>query len=402
MNDIDQIARGEFLKQTNGLAADPYILQQLDYDLRTSGFAGKTNIPQLIYLSAITAAFEKPVSVVIKGESGSGKSFALQSGLRYLPSTAYQEVHGMSAKALLYAAKSELKHKMLIIQEAAGFNADGWAYLRQLLSEGRLTYKTVVQTKDGPAGKELPTVEGPVGLFMTTTQNRLHPEDETRFLSVYVDQSREQIRRAIMSYGDAESTARATGLVAEFHALFEYVRSGPKSVVIPYRRRLLELFPDSYPRVLRDIPKVMALIEAHALLHQELRAKKGGAVEAHPEDYAAVHKLIGDALAVGLQAIVPPHIVEVVRAVEAMHELLGEAVSQVEVAQYLDREQSAVSRNLRTAVGEGYVENRNPGQGKEHAYVPGKRSLPTKEVLPHPDRLFGTPARDTERSFGPA
>ncbi|WP_338304986.1 hypothetical protein, partial [Bradyrhizobium ottawaense] len=356
----------------------------------------------LIFLSAITAAFDKPVSIVIKGESGSGKSFSLQSGLRYVHPTAYQEVHGMSPKALLHAAQNELKHKMLVIQEAAGFSADGWVYLRQLLTEGRLTYRTVVQTRDGHVGKELPTIEGPVGLFMTTTQNRLHAEDETRFLSVHVDQSREQIRRAIMSYGDPESTARADGLVPQFHALFEYVRSGPKNVVIPYRRRLLELLPDTYPRVLRDISKVLALIQAHALLHQELRAKRGEAVEAHPDDYAAVHRLIGDALAVGLQATVPPQIVEVIQAVEEMHDQLRRPVSQVEVAHYLEREQTSVSRNINTAVKEGFVKNLNPGQGKEHAYVPGKRSLPTKEVLPHPDRLFGTPARDSEASFEPA
>ena len=61
-------------------------------------------------------------------------------------------------------------------------------FIRQLLSEGEVRYATVQSTADGIVGKDLPKVEGPAGLIMTTTANALHPEDESRMLSVHIDE----------------------------------------------------------------------------------------------------------------------------------------------------------------------------------------------------------------------
>jgi predicted transcriptional regulator len=46
-------------------------------------------------------------------------------------------------------------------------------------------------------------------------------------------------------------------------------------------------------------------------------------------------------------------------------------VSQVDVAGWLDRDQSAVSPNIHTAVRDGYVHNQNLGQGKLTITSPG-------------------------------
>jgi hypothetical protein len=108
---------------------------------------------------------------------------------------------GMSDKALVHSNHIDLRHKHLIIPEAAGLaDGNGRAFLRQLLSEGSLSYLTVEKTKDGRnGGEELPPILGPTGLIMTTTAPVLHPEDETRLLSVQIDQSPERMRQTLLA-----------------------------------------------------------------------------------------------------------------------------------------------------------------------------------------------------------
>jgi hypothetical protein len=57
------------------------ILACLDHELKQQGFVGSTEIPRLVFLSLYTALVRKAVSVVIKGPTASGKSFAVESAL---------------------------------------------------------------------------------------------------------------------------------------------------------------------------------------------------------------------------------------------------------------------------------------------------------------------------------
>lgn len=381
------IDRDKFLRACADLAHQPSILDNLAEQLRKQGFAGSTNIPATVFLSMITRMFEQPVSLVLKGQSGSGKSFSLHAGMQFIPESAYHEVHGLSQKALLHAAKTNLKHRFLVIQEAAGFAKDGWVFLRQMLTEGKLNYMSVGQTREGHEGKELPTVEGPMGVMMTTTANSLHGEDETRMLSLYVDQSPEQIRRALMIHAGPKPSKPSREILSRWHALHDYVCSGPLDVVMPYRNELISKLPTSHMRVLRDIPKVIALISAHALLHQCNRRVRDGAVIANLDDYSKVYSLVSEPLSFGLRASVPPHIADVVRATLDLFKEKGTPITQVEVATRLIRDQSVVGRNLHTAIKDGYLVNENTGQGRPHAYIPGDRELPSQSVLPTPAEL---------------
>src|SRR5689334_58626 len=134
--------RSQLLDQCRQLAENRSILSALDLQLKAHGFAGSTHIPQLVFLAAYTRIFDNPVSLVIKGPSGSGKSFALQSGLNYISESAYERFSGMSDHALLYSGL-DLKHRLLVIGEAAGLaEGKGRAFIRQLLTEGEIRYMT--------------------------------------------------------------------------------------------------------------------------------------------------------------------------------------------------------------------------------------------------------------------
>jgi hypothetical protein len=63
----------------------------------------------------------------------------------------------------------------------------------RLLSEGRLIYKVVAKTADGFGPRRIEK-EGPTGLPVTTAALRLHPENETRLLSLKATGTPEQTR----------------------------------------------------------------------------------------------------------------------------------------------------------------------------------------------------------------
>ncbi|MEQ1933616.1 MAG: hypothetical protein ABL962_07025 [Fimbriimonadaceae bacterium] len=387
-NQFEKSQANQLLDECRELAESRSILSVLDQDLKKCGFAGPTIIPQTILLATYTRIFPQPVSVVVKGPSSSGKSFALKAALRYVPDEVCEVFHGLSEKALVYANKLNLQHRYLVIQEAAGFaEGNGRTFLRQLLSEGQVRYMTVQNTKDGNVGQELPVIKGPIGLLMTTTANKLHWEDETRMLAMQMDRSPEQISRALLANVKNGPKVPSEAELSRWHALHRYVTSSNLSVVVPFETALLSSLPTSHQRVLRDAPQVLSLIRAHALMHQCTRNQdQNGAVIASIDDYATVYELVSDALAQSLDKSVAPHIREIVDAVVRASE--GQPVSITELAGILDKDAGVVSRNVSSAVSLGYLENQNPGQGHKAMLVPGGRELPKGTVLPAPKELM--------------
>ena len=99
--------------------------------------------------------------------------------LDLFPASAHYALSAMSERALAYS-EEPVKHRMLVIYEAAGTQGDFATYLmRSLLSEGHVRYETVEKTKDGLKARLIER-EGPTGLIVTTTAVNLHPENETR------------------------------------------------------------------------------------------------------------------------------------------------------------------------------------------------------------------------------
>ena len=377
------------------LAKQTSILSVFSDSLKSGGFAGPTHVPELVFLTLCTRV-DKPGSLVIKGPSSSGKSYALAAALQYVPKTAYELFHGMSERAILYL-KIDLKHKFLIIQEAGGFSEGvGRVFLRQLLSEGEVRYATVNSTADGLVGQELPRIEGPTGLIMTTTSNGLHHEDETRLLSVRMDESPERIRESLRAQAAVTQRTLTEDQLAPWHELHDFVCNDSSTVLIPYAESLAECMPISHNRIARDFPQVLSLIRAHARLHQLNRTRnEKGRILATMEDYAVTHRLVVDVLAQGLEMTVPPHVRQVVEAVVALSRAtptnansdFAHPVSQRRLAEHLHRDQSVISRNVQASIEAGYLINQNPGQGREASLILGEHTMPSGQALPTPEEL---------------
>lgn len=160
------------------------------------GVVNEERTVKLMYLVITTRLFPQPVSLIVKGESSAGKSFLTKRVLQLFPDDAYLALTAMTEKALIYSHEP-LQHRMLVIYEAAGLQGGFGAYIvRTLLTEGHIKYETA----NGRIYKP-----GPTGLIVTTTAGAIHHENETRCLSVSIDDSPEQTKAIMRAVAEANA-----------------------------------------------------------------------------------------------------------------------------------------------------------------------------------------------------
>lgn len=322
-------------------------------ELVRSGVAGEARVAKLLYLALTSRLLEKPMSVAVKGPSSGGKTYLVERVLGYFPDVAYYALTAMSEKALAYS-EEPIKHRFLVFFEAEGMASDFATYLmRSLLSEGRLRYEFVEKTAEGLKVR-LTEREGPTGLIVTTTAVRLHPENETRLLSLTVNDAQEQTRDVLDALAE-EDTEEPD--LKPWLALQEWLQGAEHRVTIPYAKDLTRLVPPVAVRLQRDFGATLSLIRAHAVLHQAVRERDDkGRIIATLEDYVHVRELVADLISEGVGATVPEAVREAVGAVAKLYEDADEEpVALPALAKELDLDRSAASRRVRRAVDAGYL-----------------------------------------------
>jgi hypothetical protein len=365
--------------QCRTLAERPSILSDFARAYQDAGAVGESRVAMTLYLALTSRLLPRPVSVALKGPSSGGKSFTVEMVLRFFPSTAVHCVSAISERALPYM-EADLSHRFLVVFEAAGIQGDFASYLiRSLLSEGRLVYEVVEKTAQGLRPKHIEKA-GPTGLLVTTTAVRLHPENETRLLSLQVTDSQEQTRAVMRAI--ASDITRSVDLSA-WIALQEWLALTDNRVVIPYAEALAEKIPPIAVRLRRDFGQLLTLVRAHALLHQATRDRgEDGRIIATIQDYSAVRELVVDAIEEGVGATVSPSVRETVQAVAFLANPERREVSLPEVARALRLDKSAASRRVAVAIRLGYLENREDRKGRPARLVIGESLPDSQPVLP--------------------
>ena len=236
------------------LATSPFILDRLVECLKRRGVVGEDRLAKIVYLTVTSRLLKRPIALAVKGPSSAGKSYVVECVLSLFPPDAYYPLTAMSEHALAYSEES-LVHRVLVIYEAAGISGDFASYLlRSLLSEGRIRYETVEKTTDGMKSRLIDR-PGPTGLIVTTTATHLHPENETRMLSVSSDDTPEQTARVMATLAkragrESDGAARELELV-EWCALQEWLALNDARVVIPFADALASAVPPAGPDPLR-------------------------------------------------------------------------------------------------------------------------------------------------------
>jgi 5S rRNA maturation endonuclease (ribonuclease M5) len=345
------------------LAYERDILDRFRRDLRLAGVAGEETLAQIVYLAVTSRVLpwgkstERPVSVIPKGSTSTGKSHATRTTLWFFPPSAWLDLGSMSRKYLFYSDES-YEHRFIYVPEWASIKEDEElvALLRVLLSEGRVVHGTV----DVERKAQLIEKAGPTGLIMTTTEAAVDSEMETRCLTVTTDDSTEQTRRVYGVFADLEDELESPVDFAAWHELQDWIggQGAASRAAVPFVRALAELMPVGATRLRRDFVTLLCLVRAHAILHQLTREKDArGRVIATLDDYEAVASLVGDVIAEGVEASVSSAMRSTVEAVQALQDEGAEYVSPRALTERLGVGRSATYDRIRRALLRGYLAN---------------------------------------------
>ena len=304
MSEQERAEAEELLKQ-------PDLIATIKEHVKKMGVVGEIYIALLIYIAATSRIQRNPISVVLKGSSSSGKSSVVNTVMKMMPVEEVKNYTYLTSKSMFHMDEGALKNKILIISEMAGAEASDYS-VRILQSEARLKIGTVVKDEKTGRHKTIENeVQGPVACFVTTTKSLIHPENETRTFSVFMDESAVQTGKvhdqlkAPYRLDTQDSPEDQEAIVHKHQNAQRIIRF--YNVKIPYVH--LITLPATKVRSRRDMARLLGLIESVAILHQyqrEIREIKGKEyLIADPKDYEIAYKVSYKILAESLFEVPP-------------------------------------------------------------------------------------------------
>ncbi len=280
MNDEERAAALELL-------CDPHLVERIVGDFAQCGVVGEETNKLVGYLGAVSRHLSDPLAVLVQSSSAAGKSSLMDAVLSFVPEEQKVQYSAMTGRSLFYMGEMDLKHKVLAIVEEEGASQASYA-LKLLQSEHKLS---IASTGKDPVSGKLITheykVEGPVMIFLTTTEMEIDEELLNRCIVLTVNEDREQTQAIHRVQRESQTLA---GLLRrkdrdELRKLHQNAQRllRPLEVVNELAPELS--FPDSMTRTRRDHTKYLALIRSIALLHQRQREVKSGVHRGQPFEY---------------------------------------------------------------------------------------------------------------------
>ena len=148
----------------------------------------------MLLIVVISRLLVRPLSAFVKGRSAAGKNWLARLILGLMPVDQVHEISSASKRAWNYS-NDDFRHRVIYVQEASGATDP----MRLLISEGKLI-RIVTTWVNGKLVTEKFVTRGPVAAVSTTTRSGLEIDDETRHVSILIDESAEQTRRIVQSY----------------------------------------------------------------------------------------------------------------------------------------------------------------------------------------------------------
>jgi len=297
------------------LLKDPNLIQRLLADFEECGIVGEETNKLTGYLAAVSRKLITPLAVIIQSSSAAGKTALMDAVLAFMPEEERVKYSPMTGQSLFYMGETNLKHKILALVEEEGAERAVYA-LKLLQSEGELT---IASTGKYPQTGRMVThdykVQGPVMIFVTTTNIDIDPELQNRCIVLTVDESREQTR-AIHQRQRERRTLEGLWARQERTEILKRHRNAqrllkPVHIINPYARRLT--FLDDQTRTRRDHDRYLDLIESITVLHQfqrPFKTTRKGTKEAHYlevtlEDIELANRLMHEVLGRSLDELPP-------------------------------------------------------------------------------------------------
>lgn len=362
-------------------------LIKLFLDVCHKRYVGRDKVLILVKLATLTRHLQRGLSVVLLGTSSVGKSELVDTVLKTCDPTRVENFSRTSAQYLLYR-KEPVDHKIITFYEFNGADSSS-AIIRTALTEGELHLGTVQKDASGSlCATEIRKETQGLVILSTYTGSRIDGELATRVLLQEITHdetlAREVYRRK------AERTEDNSDAFRVWKVADVLIEARP--VVIPYLRRLADLFPTREERFHRDYDKTVMLIKASALLHQYQRQETDdGAVVANEDDYRLVHSL-GDAFAQSLLSISEP----VVKMLEVAR-TMGKP-RRSELREKLAVSEATIKRYIGQAKREELIETEGRGEKQTITVLDVPSGF---TVLPAPEDVFVETAEPMSQTVQP-
>ncbi len=238
-----------------------------------SGVTGEVDNRLLMYIIFTSRKTNNPLHCISLGSSGVGKTHLQSKVAELIPEEDKIEMTVLSANAFYYFNRTELQHKLILIEDLDG--AESVLYpLRELQSKKRITKTVVHKDARGNTKTIHLTVEGPVSVAGCTTQESIYEDNSNRSFMLYIDESTEQDIR-IMNYQRLISAGKinlqeqieATQLLQNVQRILKSIK-----VINPFAE-FLEL-PQSVFKPRRTNSHYLQFIEAITFYKQYQREKQ--------------------------------------------------------------------------------------------------------------------------------
>ena len=283
-----------FLKSKN-------LLEKTNELIGKSGVIGEVDNRLLMYLIFTSRKTSNPLHCISLGSSGTGKTHLQSKVAELIPEEDKIEITVLSANAFYYFNRTELQHKLILIEDLDG--AESVLYpLRELQSKKRITKTVVHKDRKGNTKTIHLTVEGPVSVAGCTTQESIYEDNSNRSFLLYIDESQEQDIR-IMNYQRLISAGKLNETEQlEAKSLLQNVQRilKPIKVINPFAE-YLEL-PQSVFKPRRTNSHYLQFIEAITFYKQCQRHKQYDKetgeefIETEIEDIQEANELITEVL----------------------------------------------------------------------------------------------------------
>jgi hypothetical protein len=294
-------AANEAEKKAVEILRSPSVLAQFVKDVGKSGLIGESRNALALFVAVVSRLRQKPLSVLVKGSSSSGKNFLVKSILKFLPRECIHEISSMTERSLNFMSQSELAHTVLYFYEIDGRSRSVHPN-RLLLSEGKLVH-WFTKSESGSRETRGEVTGGPVACISTTTEARLRIDDESRHLSLWLDESEGQSRRIAAAYAaEISEPIAATQVLAwiALQKLLETRRDWP--VTAPdWLSRIVDFLPTADVRIRRYWPAFVEACKTICLIHSFRRddhtSKKPRDLGIQFGDFAAANIIFDEVLA---------------------------------------------------------------------------------------------------------
>jgi len=371
------------------MALHPKFFSELLKMLHRAGLVGEDKNALALYVAAVSRLRKKPLNVLVKGSSGSGKNFIVKAVLGFIPPVEIEEITSSSGASWNYQG-TKLRNKILYFQEEN--EAAGNVHpTRLLISENKIVRQITVR-RGGAWTTEQQVTEGPVACISTTTKNHLEVDDESRHISLWVDETEDQTREIVQSMVEErealqpEDIQMLQGIQSHFKIRARVPIATPKWLkVVAAQINVENLRARRYFQAFLDACKVVCLIQSFC-------RKEGvckGQLTLRFSDYAVTNLILDEALGNSLNKATDEEI-ETKRSVQSLAAEKGRGIQASDLARAQSVPEHLAYARLRAAAEAGIIQRSNPSEkGNRKLYLPAA----SLGFLPDPATVFNQIAK---------